>query len=43
MIEKLYYLFPGILKPKKHLIILDMGEFIIVNTLTLLVVTIIGF
>ena len=40
MLEQLYYLFLGIQTSKKQLISLDMVEFIIENTLKILVVTI---
>ena len=43
IISKLYYLFSGIIKSKKHLLSLYMEYFIIENTLKFLVVTIIGF
>ena len=43
IIAQLYYIFLGIKKPRKQLIILDMVEFTISNILKLLVVTITGF
>ena len=43
IIAQLYYIFLGIQKPRKQLIILDMVEFTISNILKLLVVTITGF
>ena len=43
MIAQLYYLFIGIQKYKNQLISLDMVQFVIANTLKLLVVTITGF
>ena len=43
MIAQLHDLFIGINKTKNQLIILDMVEYIITNTLTLLVFTTTGF
>ena len=40
MIPQQYYLFPGIQKSKKHLISLDVVEYIIASTLKFLVITI---
>ena len=42
MLAQQYYLFNGIQKLKKHLISLDMLEYIITSALKLLVVTITG-
>ena len=42
IIAQQYYLFPGIQKSKKHLISLDMVEYIISSTIKFLVVTITG-
>ena len=42
MLAQQYYIFPGIQKSKKHLISLDMVEYIITSTIKLLVVTITG-
>ena len=42
MLAQLYYIFVGIQKSKNNLISLDMVEFIIANTIKLLVTTITG-